>query len=110
MAPDPLKSRGASVDTGSPVSSALQKQVPVLNLTSVANERRNRQLFRGTRNRPQLQAGLVWQAVGLALVHFLGRPDQVLPGVLATARAGHDVVEATLIRAQSFGRFFGTLA
>ena len=40
------------------------------------------------------------QTVGLALVHFFGRPNQVLPGILAAARAGHDVIQAALIRAQ----------
>src|ERR1035441_1181937 len=40
------------------------------------------------------------KTVGLALVHFLGRPDQVFPSVLATTRAGHDVVQAALVRVQ----------
>src|ERR1039458_2564882 len=40
------------------------------------------------------------KTVGLALVHFLGRPDQVFPSVLATTRAGHDVVQAALVRLQ----------
>src|SRR5512142_2738716 len=78
----------------------LEEQLPVLDLAGVPDERRYRQLLRRTRNREQLQAGLVRQAVCLLLVHFLSRPDQVLPDVLATARAGHDVVQAALVRAQ----------
>jgi|SRR5581483_11665237 len=41
-----------------------------------------------------------WKAVSLLLVHLFGRPDQVFPGVLASARAGHNVVQAALVRAQ----------
>lgn len=39
----------------------------------VANERRRRQLLRSTRDREQLQAGLVRQAVSFFLIYFLGR-------------------------------------
>lgn len=35
----------------------------------------------------KLEAGGVWQAVGLALAHFLGGPDQVLPRGRSVARA-----------------------
>ena len=62
----------------------------------IAEQRGGRQLFRGARHREQFQAGLVGQAVGLALVHVLGGPDEVFPGVGSAARAGHDVVQAAL--------------
>jgi len=52
------------------------------------------------RNGHQFQACFVRQAVALALVYFFGRPNQVFPGVPAAARAGHDVVQAALLRAQ----------
>ena len=58
----------------------------------VANEGRYRHFLRCARNAEQLEAGLVREAVGLALVHVAGSPDKVLPGVRTTTRAGHDMV------------------
>src|SRR6266404_5701062 len=43
----------------------LEERFPVLKLSQVANERRNRQLLRRSRNRDQPQAGLLRQTVGL---------------------------------------------
>src|SRR5208282_3240267 len=77
-----------------------EEQFPVLYLARVPNEHRNRQLLWRTRNREQFQTCLMRQTVGLALVHLLGRPDEVLPGVLASTRAGHNVVQAALVRVQ----------
>jgi len=50
----------------------LHEQLPVLNTVGIADEHRNRQLPWRTGNGQEPQAGLVGQAVGLALVHFLG--------------------------------------
>lgn len=96
---------------------------------AVAKVDRDRQFLRRTRYSRQLQAGFVRQAVGLALVHVLRGPYQVFPRVRAASRAGRDVIQAAFVwaqqspvywqrlpsrsrmaRAQSFGRFFGTLA
>src|SRR5262249_17856555 len=91
-------------------ASDLEEQFPVLDFGRVANERRNRPFLRRARCLQELKAGLVRQAVRLPLVHSLCRPNQVLPGVLATARARHDVVHAALIRAQHAAGVLATVA
>src|ERR1035441_7128070 len=58
----------------------------------------------------ELQPSLMRQAVGFALVHFLGRPDQILPGVLATSRTEHDVVQAALLRAEHTASILAAIA
>ena len=64
----------------------------------VADHGRHRQFLRRTRDAEQLEASLVREAVGLALVHVLRGPDEVFPRVRTAARARQDVVEA------AFGR------
>ncbi len=64
------------------------------------NHRRGRQFLWRARNAEQLQAGFVRQAVAFARVHVLAGPNQVLPGVLAAARTGHDVIQAAFVQAQ----------
>src|SRR5260370_3326518 len=78
----------------------LEEQFPILNLTQVANERRNRQLLRRSRKGQELEPGLLRQPVGLGLVHVLARPHQVFPSVFAAARTRNNVVKATLRRVQ----------
>src|SRR5215813_1539604 len=94
----------ASVVLALQFASSVQEQFPVLDRGRVANEHRHRKFLRCTWHSEQLQAGFARQTVSLALVYFLSRPDQVLPGVLAAARAGHDVVQAALIRTQHTAR------
>ena len=72
--------------------SLFDEELPILDFVRVSNQRRNWQLLRCSRRGQKLEASLVWEAVCLLLVHFLGRPDQVLPGVLSSAGARHDVV------------------
>ena len=79
-------------------SSFVQEQFPFRDAVSVAEERRDRQFLWRTRDAEQVEAGLVREAVGLALVHVFRGPDEVLTRVRTTVRAGHDVVEA------AFGR------
>ena len=55
--------------------SLIQEQFPLGDAVGVAEVRRYRQFLRRARDAEQLEAGLVREAVGLALVHFLGRPD-----------------------------------
>jgi len=90
----------ASFDTRSPVVSFIQEQLPLHDAVVVADECRYRQFLRRTRHREQLEAGFVREAVGLALVHFLRGPDEIFPGVRATTRAGHDMVEVAFVRVQ----------
>src|ERR1035438_2867513 len=88
----------------------LQKQFPPGDAVGVAEERRHRQFLRRARDAEQLEAGLVREAVGLALVHVLRGPDEVFPRVRATARAGHDVVEAAFVRVQQAARVLAAVA
>jgi hypothetical protein len=46
----------------------------------------------------QAQAGFVGQAIGFARVHFAVRENAVVPGRLAVARAGDDVVNVAFLR------------
>ena len=90
----------ASFDARSPVVSFLQEQLPLGDTVGVAEVRRDRQFLWRARDGEQLEAGLVREAVGLALVHVLCGPDEVFPRVHAAARAGHDVIEAACVRGQ----------
>jgi len=120
--------RNCSWPTTSPLGKN-DKQPPVRDAVGVLEEGGDGQLPRGPWHGQQFQAGLVREAVGFALVHFLGRPNQVFPGVLATTRAGRTWSKlpssgcsirpvywqrlpsrSRMERAQSFGRLFGTLA
>jgi hypothetical protein len=93
-----------------PVASFPHKQPPIRNLMRIANEHHCRPFLRRTRRGQELQAGFVREAVRLALVHVLGRPDRVFPGVLAAARVGHDVIQAALVRAQYAARALAVVA
>ncbi len=57
-----------------------------------------------------LRPALVREAVGLALVHILRGPDQILPRVRTAARAGHDVIQAALGRVQQAARVLAAIA
>src|SRR5258705_7811785 len=86
---------------GSPPCFLFQhEQPPLRDVVRIANERRDWEFLRRAGRLEQLEAGLVRQTVGLALVHFFGRPDQVLPCVFAAARTRHDMVQAALLRPQ----------
>ena len=50
------------------------------------------------------------QTVGLALVHFLGRPDEIFPGVRAAARPGDNMVQAAFGRVQQAARVLAAVA
>ena len=100
-----LRSRGvagpgllAFTRSGLRFGSLIEEQFPFGDAVGVAEVGRDRQFLRRARNGDQLAAGLVREAVGLALVHFLRGPDEVFPRVHAAARAGHDVVEAAFVR------------
>ena len=80
--------------------SFIQEQLPLGDAVGVAEVRRHRQFLRRARDGEQLQAGLVREAIGLALVHVLRGPNKVFPRVHATARAGHHVIEAAFVRVQ----------
>src|SRR5687767_9383021 len=69
----------ASLDARSPVGSLIQEQLPRSDAVGVAEVGRHRQFLRRARDAEQLEAGLVREAVGLALVHFLRGPDEVFP-------------------------------
>src|ERR1700722_8681048 len=102
-----VETRRASFDTRPPVISFPHKQPPLRNVVRIANGRRGRQLLRRARRFEELQAGFLRQTVAFAGVDVFAGPYQVLPGVPAAARAGHDVVEAALVRTQ---RAAGVLA
>jgi len=84
--------------------------VPVGDVVGVADEGGGRQLPRRTRRLQEPQTGFVRQTVGLAGVDVFARPDKVFPGVAAAARAGQDVVEAALVRAQQHAGVLATVA
>src|ERR1017187_4392627 len=88
----------------------LQKQFPPGDAVGVAEERRHRQFLRRARDGEQLEAGLVRETVGLALVHVLRGPDEVLPSIRAAARAGHNVVEVAFSRVQQAARILAAVA
>ena len=105
------RSLAVKVPVGTPpVRHLSEEDYPVRESGLVADELCHREFLRRARDAEQLQPSLVRQAVGLALVHVLRGPDQVLPHVLTAARAGHDVVEAALVRVQEAARVLATVA
>jgi len=74
------------------VVSLIQEQFPLGDAVGVAEVRRHRQFLRRARNGEQLEAGLVREAVGLALVYFLStiptglRQARVRPGLSRISR------------------------
>src|SRR5262249_36976115 len=80
--------------------SFLQEQFPLGDAVGVAEEGRAWPCVRRAGDAEQLQAGFVREAVGLFRVHAFAGPDQVFPRVPAATAAGHDVIEAALLRAQ----------
>src|SRR6266705_4785159 len=58
----------------------------------------------------ELQASLMRQAVGFAPIDLFGRPNQVLPGVSATTRTGHDVVQTALLRPEHTASILAAIA
>ncbi len=56
-----------------------QEQFPLGDPVSVAEVRGHRKFLRRARNLEQLEAGLVRETVGLALVHVRRGPDEVFP-------------------------------
>src|SRR5438876_6853468 len=94
----------ASIVVRSPILSFVEEQSPLGDGVGVANECRYRQLLRRARDGEELKAGLVRQPVALPGVHDLARPHEVVPRVLATARAWQNVVEAAFVRLQHLAR------
>ena len=92
--------RRASLEARPPIVLFIQEQLPLRDAVGVTDHGRHRHFLRCAGNVEQLQAGLMREAVGLALVHVPGGPDEVFPSVSTTTRAGHDVVEVALGRVQ----------
>ena len=91
--PNQIPAGEASIDARSPANSLIEEQLPFRHAVCIADEGGHRQFLRCSWDRQQLQASLVWEAVGLPLVHVSGGPYKIFPSVLAAARARYDVVQ-----------------